>query len=111
MAQKLPLHPLINQTDSPHYQENVSEDTTSAIERFERDETIMNLMAWARITKRKYDDPGRATKGQQDKDIRKSKTYGDYYEMLRSLALKEPEFRDMYAQDVYKKLNIYWRYS
>jgi len=108
MAQKLPIHPLIN-PDSPHY--DSIEGLDPAIQRFERDETVKDLMAWAKITKRKYDDPGRANKGQQDKDIRKSKTYGDYYEMLRSLVLKEPEFKDMYAQDVYTKLNIYWRYS
>jgi hypothetical protein len=112
MAKKLPLHPLINQEDSPHYQEpDVSEDSTSAIERFEQTETVYNLMVWSRITKRKYDDPGRAIKGEQEKDIRKGKTYQNYYTMLRSLIIKDITLKNMIAKDAYNKLNIYWRYK
>ncbi len=112
MAIKLPLHPLINQQDSPHYQEpDASVDSESAIERFERVYTVMQLMNWAEITKAKYDDPGRAIKGEQEKDLRKAKTYQNYYDFLRSLVLKNQEFANMLAKNVYKKLNIYWRYS
>jgi len=107
MSKKLPLHPLINKKDSPHYDSHGKE---TAIERFEREYTVRKLMGWAEITKAKYDDPGRRNKGEAEKDIRKSKTYSDYFKMLHSLVLKEAEFADMKADQVYKILNIKWRY-
>ena len=111
MPKKLPLHPLINQQDSPHYQEpDAAQDSESAIERFERKYTVTQLMNWAEISKAKYDDPGRAIKGEQEKDLRKSKTYEDYYTMLRSLVLRDQYYKDMIAKDVYTDLKIHWRY-
>lgn len=106
MKKALPLHPLLNDNDSPHYQS----EGEPAIVRFERKYTVTQLMNWAEITKEKYNDPGRKNKGEVEKDIRKLKTYDNYFKMLESLVLKEAEFADMKADQVYKKLNIYWRY-
>ncbi len=106
MAQQLPLHPLIN-PDSPHY------DTGSkpSIQKFEEKYSVHKLMNWAEITLAKYKDEGRANKGEQEKDIRKAKTYQNYYQMLRSMVLKNKNLADMTAEKAYQSLNIYWRYK
>ena len=108
MSTELELHPLINKTDSPHYDSSGEE---TSIERFERKYTVTQLMNWAEITKAKYDDPGRKNKGEAEADVRKSATYYNYYQMLRSLILKYPQTAEMSAEKAYKHAHMKWRYS
>ena len=106
MPKQLPLHPLIN-PNSPHY------DTGSkpSIQKFEEKHSVQKLMNWAEISIDKYRDEGRASKGQQEQDIIKAKTYEDYFNMLRSLVLKNKDLANITAAKAYQKLNIYWRYK
>ncbi len=106
MSKQIPLHPLIN-PDSSYYDSG----SKPSIQKFEEKYTVQKLINWAEITLAKYQDEGRANKGQQEADIIKAKTYENYYTMLRSLIIKEAEFADMIASEVYKKLNIHWRYK
>ena len=99
-------HPLINRIDSKHY-DSAGEP---AIKQFEREYTVGELMAWAKITKAKYDHPARAAKGQEESDKRKSITYGNYYEMLLEIVRKGPHFRDISAERAYKVLGYEWQY-
>ena len=108
MPTELPLHPLINKEDSPHYDSSGKETT---IERFERDYTVRDLLAWATITEAKYNDPGRANKGEPQKDLRKALSYKNYAATLRSVIDKNVETKDMSAQMAYKTLQIKWRYQ
>ena len=99
-------HPLINRVDSKHY-DSAGEP---AIKQFEREYTVGELMAWAKITKAKYDHPARANKGQVEADKRKSKTYGDYYEFLLEIARRSPHFKDVSAERAYSVLGYELEY-
>ena len=94
-------HPLISK-DGAHY----SSTKEPAIKQFEREFTVGELLAWAKITKAKYDHPARANKGQVEADRRKSKTYGDYYEFLLGIVRKSPHFKDISAERAYDILGI-----
>ena len=93
-------HPLINKTDSSHY------DSTGkpAIVDFEERYTVEELMVWAKITKAKYDHPARAAKGQIEADKRKSDTYESYYIMLSLIYLEYSQYRHIPAAEAYNKL-------
>lgn len=70
-------HPLIN-SDSRHYQ---MVDGVESISLMESMFTIEEMMIWAKITSYKY----RFRLGKKDddlKDIKKMKTYEDYYRWL-----------------------------
>ena len=99
-------HPLINRIDSKHYDSKGE----PAIKQFEREFTVGELLAWAKITKAKYDHPARASKGQVEADRRKSKTYGDYYEFLLAIVRKSPHFKDISAERAYSILEIELEY-
>lgn len=105
------LHPLINNIDSKHYQTvDLPKDKTT-IEDFENDYSVRDLIAWAKITAAKYRHPSRAKKNQIEADKRKEKTYIDYYNMLRALAVKDPTILEMTAQKAYEKHDMNWRYN
>ena len=100
-------HPLINPNSNYYDGEDGKEPT---IKDFEREYTVGELMAWAKITKAKYDHPNRKGKGEEEKDIIKSKTYGDYYEFLLEIARRSPHFRDVSAERAYAVLGYELEY-
>ena len=104
---ELKIHPLINLKDSSHYDSHGGEP---AIVRFERKYTVSQLMAWAEITKAKYDDPGRKNKGQIEADIRKSESYDRYFHMLYAIIEKNSELGEVTPEKAYEALNMQWRY-
>ena len=78
LAEPDEMHPLINDA-SPHYQ---LVDGTESIHLMETMFTREELMAWAKITSFKY--RFRIGKKSDDaKDIKKMKTYEDYYRYLK----------------------------
>ncbi len=90
-------HMLINKIDSKHY----DSQETPAILDFERTYTVSQLMVWSMLTLAKYEHKGRATKGQVEADIRKAKTYRDYYEFLKDIITKYPTLGDITAVNAY----------
>ncbi len=73
-------HPLLNE-DSKHYS---MADDTEAIVRMEQMYSKEELMVWANITAMKY----RLRIGHKDeveKEVKKIKTYEDYYKYLKGL--------------------------
>ena len=73
-------HPLVNE-ESSHY---AMVDGLQTIERFEQMYTKEELMAWAKISAMKY----RMRIGRKDdpsKEVKKIKTYEDYYTYLSEL--------------------------
>lgn len=73
-------HPLLN-PESSHYS---MADGIEAIERMEQMYTTQELMAWAKITAMKY-RLRIGKKDSPDKEIKKIKTFEDYYSYLSKL--------------------------
>ena len=103
------LHPLINNA-SPYYNEVTGPQDKTAIEDFEDKFMVSTLMSWALVTREKYRHPKRKDKGEAEKDIGKEKTYDDYYNMLRELAIKDLTVLEMTATKAFEKHEIKWRY-
>ncbi len=100
-------HPLIN-PNSKYY--DGGEGVTPAILDFERANTLIDLRAWARITRDKYRHPNRKGKGEIEKDIVKEKTYSDYYDFLHELVVKYPPLADITAVNAYDALGLKMEY-
>ena len=98
--------PLINKLYGRHYDAT----GTPAICDFERLYTVQELMAWAKISKAKYEHPARATKGQKEADVTKAQTYDDYYKMLKSIAECGPHIVHETAEEAYKIVGYEWEY-
>jgi len=95
-------HPLINKVDSSHY--DSAEEPS--IKKFERKYSITKLMYWAELTLAKYEDAGRASKGQVEADKRKADTYRAYHLFLGNIVEGFPELQSTSALKVYEILNI-----
>ena len=95
-------HPLIN-PDSAHYDSWGGEP---AIARFERNYTVGELMAWARLNFAKYSDPAREAKGQIHSDKKKAATFLAYYNFLLDIVRKAPHLREVSAKKAYTILGI-----
>ena len=74
------LHPLINE-DSPHYE---NEHGEVAIQEFEHEYTVNEMIAWAKITAAKYRFR-RNMKGVKESDDKKYLTYMNYLLILQNL--------------------------
>ena len=99
-------HPLINKADSAHYDST----KTPAILDFERQYSIADLRAWAKITLAKYEHPARANKGQVAADVRKAQTYRDYYHFLDIIIKKYPPLADVTCVNAYDALGYEMEY-
>ena len=100
-------HPLINKA-SNYYDGDAG--TTPTILDFERQNTIGDLRAWARITRDKYRHPNRQGKGETEKDIVKEKTYNDYFNFLDTIITKYPALADVSAVTAYVTLGYTMEY-
>jgi hypothetical protein len=99
-------HPLINKTDSAHYDST----KTPAILDFERLYSISDLRAWSKLNVAKYEHPARKNKGQVEADRRKAKTYRDYYTFLTGIISKYPALSEVTAVTAYEALDYEMQY-
>ena len=101
-------HPLVNKSDSPHYDSKEPGEKTF-IEKFEQQYTIRQIHNWCLITIDKY-IYRIGSKDDEDKEMRKIKTYTDYSVMLKKIIDSYPMLSDMTAKTAYQHLNYHWRY-
>ena len=82
-------HPLLNKF-SLHYSEKGKK---SAIQEFEEEHDIFELIAWAKLTIKKY-KYRKDKKGQKESDLEKIETYQNYLNLLTKI------YDDTFGQDV-----------
>ncbi len=105
-----PLHPLLDEDEhgnklNDHY--DAGEEP--AILRLEKEEDINSLIAWSRITAKKY-LLRLGYKDDEEKELKKHAAYKRYNEMLTLLIIQCPACGEMTAYAAYKKLSMEWRY-
>ena len=83
-------HPL-TQNPNKHYDVEEGVRKEPAIKTIERQKTIQEVISWCRINVLKYD---LRTKGQDESDKKKIKTYVDYIEFLLSVEERVDYFQE-----------------
>ena len=103
---KLPLHPIINQQDSPHY----DADEIPGIVQLEAKHSVDRMIGFCEISIDKY-NIRMPHKNQSESDKRKIKTYEAYLLVLCDIIKTNPDFKNFSVENAMKITGRKYRYE